>query len=156
MDLNDFVRFFAKVNTSESCWEWSGSLDSGGYGLFRLEGKMEKAHRVSYLWFVKEPQEGQHICHACDNPKCVNPKHLWAGTPSDNAIDRESKGRGRDAKGENNPFSKLKEDDVIFIKRHHRKGDPNMNCGALAKRFGCGESTVQAIVCGRNWGWLNV
>ena len=88
-------RFFSKLSFKENaCIEWTGSLDTSGYGLFRFERKLWKAHRFMVEKICKTPiSKGKIILHSCDNPKCVNPVHLSIGTKKDNALDRERKGR---------------------------------------------------------------
>ena len=84
------------------CWEWEGGLDSKGYGILWVQGKNALAHRLSYEHFKGRIPKGKGrvprtllICHSCDNPKCVNPFHLWVGTYRDNTRDMIQKGRGK-------------------------------------------------------------
>lgn len=72
------------------CWEWQGALDEDGYGIIGVKQKL--THRLSYEFFVG-PINGMNVCHSCDNPKCINPGHLWLGTHADNARDKTEKGR---------------------------------------------------------------
>ena len=86
-------RFFAKVNKTDTCWLWTGFIDSGGRGRFYFNGRATSAHRVSYELFVDEILEGLLVCHRCDVSACVNPDHLFVGTQTDNMHDCSEKGR---------------------------------------------------------------
>jgi len=87
-------RLLAKISRSEAgCWIWTGAQNSNGYGVIRVNGKLFAAHRASYLAFNGPLLSNLFVCHACDTPLCVNPKHLWLGTAADNAADCIAKGR---------------------------------------------------------------
>lgn len=91
------ARFWRHVRIGGSatgCWTWTGPTNGHGYGRMRLTSQAkEYAHRFSYerTWGDLEP--GQVVMHTCDNPSCVRPAHLRAGTMSDNSIDMHQKGR---------------------------------------------------------------
>lgn len=93
-------RFWSRVAAAgqDECWEWQGArLLSGGYGVTCWDGKLIRAHRLALaltdgVWDDRRP-----VCHTCDNPPCCNPSHLWRGTDAENAKDRDSKGRTRQA-----------------------------------------------------------
>ena len=90
------VRFNNKyeINQQNDCWEWQYSTNNIGYGMFRwAKGIMRTAHRVSYEMFIGPIPKGMCVCHKCDNPKCVNPDHLWLGTVKQNMQDKVLKGR---------------------------------------------------------------
>lgn len=95
MQQETIDRFFDKITlprTLHSCWEWNASCDSWGYGNFRLVN-MEKAHRVSWRIHRGTIPKDIKVCHKCDNPKCINPQHLFLGSDLDNTLDMVSKGR---------------------------------------------------------------
>ena len=96
-EFKDYLIRNSTVNEETGCWEWGKGTSSYGYGcVFR--NKIESgrvAHRLSYVIFVAPIPKGLFVCHHCDNPKCINPKHLFLGTAKDNSEDMVSKGRGR-------------------------------------------------------------
>ncbi len=91
-------RFESKyLEVVSGCWEWQGAQDRQGYGFIKSQRGMQmRAHRLSYeLFYKKEIPENIFVCHKCDNPKCVNPQHLFLGTVQDNTQDMMKKGRHR-------------------------------------------------------------
>ncbi len=80
-------------NPVTGCEEWQHARNSDGYGQIRIEGKSHGAHRVSYELQVGTIPIGLYVLHACDNPPCIRPEHLWLGTHQDNMRDAAQKGR---------------------------------------------------------------
>lgn len=92
-------RFWSKVEvkTEDECWIWKGAKVRG-YGHLRAKKKgvwsMVRAHRLSFELHFRHPGK-EHVCHKCDNPLCVNPNHLYLGSPATNMQDKMLKGRHR-------------------------------------------------------------
>ena len=79
------------INLATGCWEWNGTL-TRGYGQFKVGESLMYAHRFAYAQFVAPL--GKSLClHKCDNKRCVNPDHLYAGTYSDNMQDSLQRNR---------------------------------------------------------------
>ena len=111
-----------KVDQSTGCWNWQGCVCDHGYGNIKLTGfrgngrRTYKPHRVMFLICCGDLNEGIYACHRCDNPICVNPGHLFAGTPQDNMDDMMRKGRHRTKPAYGNNFSgkKISINGVLF------------------------------------------
>ncbi len=112
-------RFEKKFQVTPGCWLWTGALGGGAgdgrYGHIRHEGKTLPAHRVSYELHKGEVPQGICVCHKCDNPRCVNPEHLFLGTHLDNMRDMYSKGRRVAATGLRSGPGKLSDDQKADI-----------------------------------------
>lgn len=85
------------------CWIWTFSRNSTGYGQIKVDGKMMKAHRVSWLLYKGPIDLGLFVCHKCDIRPCVNPDHLFLGTQLDNMRDSYRKGRYHNGNADLNP-----------------------------------------------------
>ena len=102
---NSLQRFWDKVVKTESCWLWTGSSDSCGYGQAVYNGIAVRAHRLSYtLAFPQEDIQGMVVRHSCHEPSCVNPSHLTPGTQSQNMMDSSRAGRLRGQVGVTNSY----------------------------------------------------
>lgn len=120
----------------EDCWTWIGGHSRYGYGVFWNGERMTAAHRHAYESANGPMADGLFACHRCDNPTCVNPAHIFAGTPGDNSRDMASKGRA-------NGFQpRLSEVDVAEIRRAASEGEPQKS---IADRFSVTQSTVSRI-----------
>jgi hypothetical protein len=88
------------IGNHNDCWSWAGYKDKLGYGIVRYGRSSRRylAHRLSYAFTKGDIPSGLIVCHSCDNPSCVNPKHLWLGTHEDNRLDMLAKGRHSRAK----------------------------------------------------------
>lgn len=144
-------RFWSRVTITaddDRCWEWQGRTNKQGYGVLEYKNTFWRAHRLSwFLYFGKKPQ--LHILHSCDNPPCVNPKHLREGTNAENVKDKLE--RGRQLRGEQLHNAKLTENKIRQIRNLKGK----LENKEIANLFQIGLSTVSGIHTKRRWAWVN-
>ena len=143
-------RFWSSVDikSNEECWEWKKGTTADGYGVFHYGNSSIRTHRFSYQLHNRKLEAQECVCHSCDNPKCVNPNHLWIGTRAENNADMEAKGRAVhivQKSGENNSNAELTVSEVIAIRVMSRKGMPQAR---IANYIGISPATVCMIVGG--------
>jgi hypothetical protein len=164
------TRFWSKVLKTDGCWLWQAGTNEHGYGLVQV-GKRSannpvpsKAHRVAWELTYGPIPEGKNILHNCpggDNPSCVNPAHLYAGSQRDNVTDMWAKGRAGNRsypgwkmpaekvrRGEASRNAKLTEDEIRQIRALYAAGSTQVG---LAAQFGVSQATVSRVVLRQGW-----
>lgn len=146
-------RFWEKVRVggSRSCWDWKGHKHHKGHGQFYFRGRAHYAHRISWILTFGEILNGLCVLHHCDNPKCVNPFHLFLGTQQDNILDMISKGRDRRGifPGTKSPNAKLTEAKVKRIREFFEVEAATVR--ELSKMFNVSETLIRRIVKREAW-----
>ena len=139
--------FWEKVDVRgvDECWEWTGTKKGEGYGQIWVSRKRYGAHRLCHTITKGPIPEGLCVLHSCDNPICVNPAHLRAGTQAENMMDMVS--RNRHSKGGVHPKLTQKLADEI---REHSACGPFSHSEA-ARRLGVKRKCIDAIVNGTSW-----
>lgn len=151
-----FGRFFV-CGGEDECWVWTGSRTKEGYGQFHLgniggKKRSTKATHVAiamHLGIPIEDLKGKLVLHSCDNPPCVNPKHLRIGTAKDNADDRDNRGRRKAPAREAHGYAKLTEEAIVDIRANHTGKYGELT--AFARKYGVTPTAILHVVNGRNW-----
>lgn len=163
------AKFFASIDQCESienCWNWTGPLQAKRYARLAVGTSggpnffFEMGHRFSWRIHCGEIPDGMQINHRCDNPKCVNPHHLFLGTQMDNMRDKIAKGRAscgekhsvatklKTPRGSRNAAAKLTEADIPQVLHLANKGETQRN---IAARFGVTKNAIGQILRGESW-----
>lgn len=147
-------RFWSYVNKTGSCWIWESALGRRGYGRFLIKRTEYKAHRFAWMITNGPIPDDAYICHKCDNPRCVNPAHLFIGTPKENSHDRDSK--LRHFHGESVNTNKLTAGQVILIRKEYalRINEPGIFSN-LGREFGISNVHIHNIVKRKSWKHLS-
>lgn len=147
-------RFWARVDKTSTCWLWLGALDKDGYGLTSFQNKTWRAPRLAYLLAHPEHRltADDLVCHRCDNPRCVRPRHLKLGNTISNVNDRVRRGRNghgpafeRRAWGERHGRAKLTLHEIRAIRRSRASQR------ALARQFHISRRQIGRIRRGLSW-----
>ena len=141
--------FWTRVGRTPQCWEWQGGHITNGYGLMYFQGQRQLAHRISWQIHFGAIPVGRCICHACDNPSCVRPDHLFVGTHKDNMNDMHRKGRAGDHEwwkrpGRRHHKAKLDTVQAGEIRRLYSTTDATQR--DLAAKFGVSQSAIYHIL----------
>jgi hypothetical protein len=142
-ELREYKPITYEVNENE-CWNCtSHRLDKDGYPRVKRFNKHLRMSRYIYSIINGEIEKGLIILHSCDNPNCINPKHLRVGTTRENNIEAVSK--GRNCIGDKNSQSKLTKEDVEKIRKDNRKSS------TIAREYNVYQSTISDIKAYRTW-----
>lgn len=161
-------RFWDKVNKNGplhptdkklgKCWIWTGAKHRG-YGVIWTNNhkKRLRAHRVSWEMTHGKIPSAKGILHSCDNPPCINPKHLRPGTDHDNR--RDMVVRNRSLRGERNPMARLTEKQVLSIRAEfpvaHKTGprseEDNRMIERLCLKYRVSKQLARRIATRERW-----
>jgi HNH endonuclease len=145
----EFLSFLSAGEYPDSCVNWWHSLNTHGYGQVRTGRRVEQVHRISLSFKLGRPiTNGMYACHTCDNRSCVNPKHLYEGTPVENHRDMDERLRRVPPRGIKNASSKLVDADVLEIRKQVASGRTRTS---VALSYGIHRSRVGRIVSGEAW-----
>lgn len=138
-------RILSRHRREGDCWIWTGAVGKDGYGVIGVGRKQFRAHRAAYEAFNGSP-DGKLVCHSCDRPLCVNPDHLFLGTPRDNTRDMIAKGRApAPRRNTAHHATKITHKDRAVIRQARAAGE---SLSALAERHGVVFQTISAICRG--------
>jgi hypothetical protein len=151
-----FEKYVDRTSSPIGCWLWTGSCNARGYGQLhhakRGDVSFRGAHKWSWTLHRGVVPAGMWVLHKCDNPPCVNPDHLFLGTPLDNARDMAAKARQvfqkdptRAARGEASGNAKLTEAQVVAIRQS------GASHSVLARALGVTPSLIHAVRTRRVW-----
>lgn len=150
-------RLFSRVQFTDRCWEWLGSLTKQGYGQLHDPRTKRPAltHRLAWEICHAPIPLGLWVLHHCDNRPCVNPDHLFLGDVAANSRDMAAKGRQylqrhpeAALRGEQHPRAKLTAMDVQHVRLLLARNTPK---AAIGRAFGVSRSTIHLIAIGHNW-----
>lgn len=149
--VDQWERFWAKIDKTDGCWLWTGATNSGGYGSFMYAGRLCGAHRLMLVWFgrlVSPIHTGCRsknvVLHSCDNPRCVNPQHLTMGTNSQNQREAYARNLRKPYLGSTHTNAKLTDAQVKEIRDLYDSGQ--MLQIPLAKKYGVSQRAISLVV----------
>lgn len=140
-----------KVKKTERYWLWTGNLlqkEKRPYGRIMIDGVRYSAHRLSYEMYKGDiPSKDMFICHTCDNPRCVNPDHLFLGSIYDNIMDCIAK--NRHTKAAKHGSRRFSPEDILEMRRIYNDGE--MNQREIAELYGIQRSYCTRIINRTCW-----
>ena len=165
MRITQVMSFIKKGRWNGGCFEWSGAIQHGGYGLVYIGSQPFRAHRVSFFLYYGIDPGSLVVMHKCDNRRCFNPLHLRLGDRVDNVMDCKAKGRTANRftghgththperyRGERCGASKLTRSQVLRIIDLWKQ--ESLSQKSISRMFGICQQTVSDIIDGRTWKWM--
>lgn len=149
MSLAEKLSTKAKTSAHGDCLEWFGMKNVRGYGVLKLGGRNQRAHRLTYELHVGAIPAGLVIRHTCDNPACINPAHLIPGTQAQNIADMYQRDRQNRPKGEHASKAKLTAEQVAEARSRYVPGKRGSGAHVLAKEYGISKTSMRAILAGK-------
>jgi predicted XRE-type DNA-binding protein len=146
MNLTKKIESKTEYIPFSGCHIWMGNLSEKGYGLFINNRKTIRVHRYIYEIEKGSIPPGMYVCHTCDVPSCINPNHLFVGTPADNSLDMKNKNRW---KREKNPGAKISQEIAENIRGCYETGEYTQR--ELGIMFHLNNSTISDIVNHKIW-----
>lgn len=148
----ELARTWTRIDTSggpDACWEWQGARHRQGYGKVRRHGRDSFAHRLAYADTYGPIPADKQVNHKCNNPPCCNPRHLYAGTSSDNAGDAIRRGTKHYTflPGEAHCNAKLTEQDIKAILLFHGV----LSSYKVSQKFPVSASNIRRIWARQQW-----
>lgn len=145
LSLSERLNQRSQINQETGCIEWTGSVNTSGYGHIRHGGKLVLVHRAA--WELKNGpiSDGLQVLHKCDNRTCRNEEHLFIGTHKDNMVDRDTKGRNIAFPGEMHANAKLTEKQIKEIREDLRT---QME---IARDYGVCQALISKVKRGEAW-----
>lgn len=140
--------FMHYVRKTAGCWLWLGGKHWDGYGKSSTCNGDQLAHRASWLLHRGPIPKGLWVSHTCNNPSCVNQRHLFLGTTQDNTKDMDRKGRRKPPCGERCNFHKLS---LFEVRRILQLSAGGVSQRELAERFSVNQSQISRILGGKRW-----
>lgn len=153
VDMKERLERLSKLNNENACIEWTGASTGKGYGVIRIGSTINNTrriittHRLSYIVNIGDIPDGLWVLHKCDNKPCINPDHLFLGTPKDNMDDMRKKGRSYYLRAEKHPKSKLTWDKVREIRSLKNK----IPIKKIAQKFNLSLSAIYTLLRNESW-----
>lgn len=111
-----------EIDPQTGCHNWLGELNDSGYAIIWVQTKKVRVARLLLRVHQGDPPPGYMALHTCDNRRCINMEHAYWGTHLDNSMDALRRNRYNGMPGEKHGSSKLKVDDVYFIRASTARG----------------------------------
>lgn len=138
-----------KINKN-GCFIYTGKVDKDGYPSFSYLNKFIRGNQLSWILMNGEIPNGMCVCHTCDDPRCINPAHLFLGTNKENTADRNEK--NRQARGQKQAFCKLTQEKVILMREDYFQKGKTLK--TISTEFGVCPATAREAIQGINWKWV--